>query len=97
MVFNTDETKLSTIAQVRDFLKATQQVSFSGSGDKDDGERYAHINRVQRCDYPRAQKLNGAWCRPICGYSRDQIKRLLARWKENRLTQVPMAKRSKCL
>jgi hypothetical protein len=55
MVINMNETKLCTIAQLQGFLKATPQVSFSGIGEKDDNERYAHISRVlKRFDYPRA-------------------------------------------
>jgi hypothetical protein len=46
MVINMDETKLPTIAQLQDLLKATPEVSFSGIGEKDDAERYAHISRV---------------------------------------------------
>jgi hypothetical protein len=57
MVINMNETKLCTIAQLQDFLKATPQVSFSGIGEKDDIERYAHISRVlKRFDYPHRKK-----------------------------------------
>lgn len=52
-----DETKPSTIVQLRDFLRATPQVSFNGADNRDDSERYAHISRVlKRCDYPRRTK-----------------------------------------
>lgn len=47
MVINLNETKLRTIAQLQDFLKATPEVSFSGIGEKDDGERYARQPRTQ--------------------------------------------------
>jgi len=52
-----NEAKLCTIAQLQDFLEATPQVSFSGIGEKDDSERYAHISRVlKRFDYPHRTK-----------------------------------------
>ena len=43
-----NETKLRTIAQLQDFLKAIPQVSFSGVDEKDKDERYAHISQVLR-------------------------------------------------
>jgi len=57
MVINMDETKLCTIAQLQDFLKATPDVNFSGVDKQDDGQRYAHISRVLKCfDYPERKK-----------------------------------------
>ena len=57
MVINMNETKLRTIAQLQDFLKATPEVSFSGIDEKGDSERYAHISRVlKRFDYPHRKK-----------------------------------------
>lgn len=98
MVIDMDETKLSNIAQLQDFLNATPQVSFSGVGDKDDTERYGHISRVlKRFDYPQRKKSERgvilAYLQRTSGYSRAQIKRLVARWHENRLAQVPLTKR----
>ena len=53
MVIDMNETKLDTIAQLQDFLKATPEVSFGGIGEKDGNERYEHISRVlKRFDYP---------------------------------------------
>lgn len=52
-----DDSKLSTIAQLQDSLKARPEVSFSGMGEKDGGERYAHISRVlKRFDYAQRTK-----------------------------------------
>jgi len=52
-----NETKLRTIAQLQDFLKATPEVSFSGVDKEDDGQRYAHISRVlKRFDYLHRKK-----------------------------------------
>ena len=55
MVINMDESQLSTIEQIEEFLSASTQVEFSAhSGD---AERYAHISRVlRRFDYPRRNK-----------------------------------------
>ena len=97
MVINMDETKLRTIAQLQDFLNATPEVSFSGIGEKDDNERYAHISRaLNRFDYPHRKKSERgvvlAYLQRTSGYSRAQIKRLVARWHENRLAEVPLAK-----
>ncbi len=91
-----DESRLSTIAQIEEFLSASTQVEFSAhSGDT---ERYAHISRVlKRFDYPRRNKHERgvllAYLRHISGYSRPQLTRLVARWHANRLAAVPLAKR----
>ena len=47
MVIDMNETKLDTIAQLQDFLKATPEVSFGGIGEKDGNERYEHIGSVR--------------------------------------------------
>lgn len=96
MVINMDESRLSTIRQIEEFLSACTQVEFSAhSGD---AERYAHISRVlRRFDYPRCNKRDRgvllAYLRHISGYSRPQLTRLVARWHTNRLAAVPLAKR----
>jgi len=54
-----NETKLSSIAQLQVFLKATPEVSFSGIGEKDDNQRYAHISRVLKRFDPRAWRGTG--------------------------------------
>jgi hypothetical protein len=100
MVINMDETKLRTIAQLQEFLDATPEVTFTlaaGAG-AGDAERYEHISRVlKRFDYPRLKKAERgvvlAYLRRTSGYSRPQITRLVARWEENRLAPVPLAKR----
>ncbi len=52
-----DETKLRTIAQLQEFLDATQEVSFTGTAGDGDAQRYAHISRVlRRFDYPQRNK-----------------------------------------
>ena len=98
MVINMDETKLRTIAQLQEFLDATPEVSFTGAAGEDDTQRYEHISRVlKRFDYPRRKKSERgvvlAYLRRTSGYSRPQITRLVARWEENRLATVPLAKR----
>ncbi len=93
-----DETKLRTIAQLQEFLHATPEVSFTGVAGEDDTQRYEHISRVlKRFDYPQRNKRERgvvlAYLRRTSGYSRPQITRLVARWDENRLATVPLAKR----
>ena len=52
-----DETKLRTIAQLREFLDATPVVKFTLAAGAGDAERYEHISRVlKRFDYPRRNK-----------------------------------------
>ena len=98
MVINMNETKLRTIAQLQEFLNATPEVSFSGTGENGDNERYEHISRVlKRFDYPHRKKHERGvilgYLQHTSGYSRAQIKRLVARWTENRLAEVPLSKR----
>ena len=50
-----DESRLSTIEQIEQFLSASTQVEFSKHGD--DTERYEHISRVlKRFDYLQRNK-----------------------------------------
>jgi hypothetical protein len=98
MVINMDETKLRSIAQLREFLDATPEVSFTGTMGNDDTQRYEHISRVlKRFDYPQRSKSERgvvlAYLRRTSGYSRPQTTRLAGRWQANRLAQVPLAKR----
>jgi len=98
MVINMDETKLRTIAQLQEFLAATPEVKFTLAAGVGDAERYEHISRVlKRFDYPRLKKAERGvvltYLRRTSGYSRPQITRLVARWEENRLAPVPLAKR----
>jgi hypothetical protein len=40
MVINMDEAKLRTVAQLREFLNATQEVKFTVASGQDDQQRY---------------------------------------------------------
>lgn len=52
-----DEAKLRTIAQLLEFLDATQEVSFTGTPGNSDSQRYEHISRVlKRFEYPGRSK-----------------------------------------
>jgi len=98
MVINMDETKLCSIAQLQEFLAATPEVSFTGVSEDGDSQRYEHISRVlRRFDYLQRDKRERgvvlAYLRRTSGYSRTQITRLVARWIDNRLADVPLAKR----
>ena len=77
---NMNETRLTTIAQIQEFLNAYSVVAFSPSGD--DVERYAHISRaLKRLDYPRLGKADKGvllrYLRLTSGYSRQQLTRLV--------------------
>ena len=96
MVINMDETRLTTVAQLEEFLTASSVVQFNPEGG--DGERYAHISRVlKRFDYPRLGKPGKGvvlrYLRHTSGYSRQQLTRLVSRWQRNRLAPVPLSKR----
>ena len=41
-----DEAKLRGIAQLQEFLSATQEISFTGAPSSADQQRYEHISRV---------------------------------------------------
>ena len=91
-----DETRLSTIAQLEEFLGASAQIEFTAHGG--DTERYGHISRVlKRFDYPRLGKRERGvvlrYLQRTSGYSRAQITRLVAQWADNRLAPAPLAKR----
>ena len=99
MMINMNETKLRTIAQLEEFLQATSDISFSSvDGKSGNNERYEHITRVlTRFDYPHRNKHERgvvlAYLQRTTGYSRAQVKRLVVRWRENRLASVPLTKR----
>ena len=98
MVINMDESKLRTIAQLEEFLKATPELRFSGLTVRADGERYEHISRVlRRFDYPNRTKHERgvvlAYLQRTSGYSRAQIKRLVSRFHANHLAPVPLVSR----
>jgi transposase InsO family protein len=80
MVIEMNEAKLSTVAQLRAFLKGTSEVRFEAAGA--DTERYAFIQDVlQRFGYarlPRADKgVVLRYLERASGYSRAQIRRLV--------------------
>lgn len=90
-----DETRLSTIDQIEQFLSGSAAIEFSASGD--DSERYAHISRVlARFDYPARNKRERGvllkYLQHTSGYSRAQVSRLVAQWRRNRLAGVALSK-----
>ena len=65
MVIDMNETKLSTIAQLRGFLQGTCEVQFEHTGD--DAERYAFIGAVIGASVTGAcHGPTRVWCSPIC-------------------------------
>ena len=100
MVINMNESRLRTLAQLAEFLKATADVDFSAPdvAGTDNEQRYAHISRVlARFDYPRLGKVDRgvvlAYLLGTSGFSRAQLGRLVARWRTNRVASVPLARR----
>jgi len=96
MVINMNETRLTSIAQIEEFLRANAVIEFLPGGD--DAERYAHISRVlRRFDYAqRTRRERGIllrYLRLTSHYSRAQLNRLVARWYANRLAPTPLRKR----
>ena len=93
-----DEAKLRTVAQLQEFLNATQEINFTGAPGDGDHQRYEHISRVlKRFAYSALGKSERgvvlAYLRRTSGYSRAQLTRLVARWQSNRLAQEPLVKR----
>lgn len=79
MVIDMNETRLCTIEQIEQFLKASTQIEFSASGNG--RERYDHISGVlERLDYPRRSKRERGvllrYLQRTTGYSRAQVTRL---------------------
>ena len=84
MVIDMNEAKLATLEQVRAFLTGTEAVKFSVRGK--DGERYRHIGEVLRRfrygQLGRADKgLILRYLERTTGYSRQQLTRLVKRWR----------------
>jgi len=93
-----DEAKLRTIAQLQEFLNATQEIKFTGAPGQDDQQRYEHISRVLKrlayCGLGKADRgVVLAYLRRTSAYSRAQLTRLVGRWESNRLATVPLTKR----
>jgi hypothetical protein len=79
MVIDRNETKLTTIGQIREFLAGTADVYWTP--EDDDKARYAFIRDVlSRFDYPRLVRpdkgLIRAYLEHTSGYSRAQLARL---------------------
>ncbi|MCW5220219.1 hypothetical protein D8B23_19920 [Verminephrobacter aporrectodeae subsp. tuberculatae] len=70
-----DETRLTTIAQIEQFLLASAVVHFTPS--QDDEERYVHISRVlKRFDYSCAPARP---TKPVC------LRRLITGWATTKM------------
>ena len=94
-----DETRLRTIEQLEEFLKATPEVAFTAPGIGAYDQRYAHISRVlARFDYPRRNKRERgvvlAYLRRTSGYGRAQLTRLVGQrqpaWPVKRHSSWPV-------
>ncbi len=79
-----NETKIKTLEQVRAFLAGTTPVKFTGCGE--DADRYEYIARVlERFGYRRLRKPDKGlilrYLERTTGYSRQQLTRLVKRWR----------------
>jgi len=68
MVINMDETKLCSIAQLQEFLKATPEVSFSGICEKDGNERYALADSCQWVVSPKPAEFSELAAKPALAW-----------------------------
>jgi hypothetical protein len=89
MVIDMNETKLTTLEQVRAFLAGTAEVGFCATGAGED-ERYRHIAGVlARFGYKRLKKPDKGlilrYLERTTSYSRQQLTRLVGRWCEGRV------------
>lgn len=92
MVIDMNETQVRTLAQVREVVAGTQALEFRRA--EDDVGRYAWIGAVlKRFEYRRLKRCDRGvmlvYLQRLSGYSRAQIKRLVATW----LTGEPLVKR----
>ncbi len=83
-----NETKLTTLEQVRAFLAGTVEVGFCATGTGEDG-RYRHIAGVlARFGYQRLKKPDKGlilrYLERTTGYSRQQVTRLVKRWSDGK-------------
>lgn len=88
MVIDMNETKLTTLEQIRAFLSGTAEVGFRISEEGEDG-RYRHISAVlTRFGYKGLAKPDRGlilrYLERTTGYSRQQLTRLVKRWHEGR-------------
>ncbi len=92
MIIDMNEAKIKTLEQVREFLAGTTPVKFTGCGE--DGYRYRHIGEVlERFGYPRLPKPDKGlilrYLERTTGYSRQQLTRLVKRWRSgNKLVKA---------
>ena len=82
MVIDMNETKLTTLEQLRALVQGTQEVRFSPTRGQGQAERYAHIqNLVRRFGYACLARPEKAlvlrYLERTTGYSRQQIARLV--------------------
>jgi len=91
MVIDMNETKLTTIGQIREFLAGTADIHWTPEAD--DKARYAFIcNVLSRFNYPRLKRSDKgmirAYLRHTSGYSRAQLARLIRQYLDyGRLVQ----------
>jgi hypothetical protein len=83
MIITMNDTRLTTLRQVEDFLLGTHEVSFTGL--TDDRSRYAFVQCVLvRFDFARLGRsrrgLIRRYLQRATGYSRAQITRLVSRF-----------------
>ena len=83
-----NETKLTTLEQIRGFLSGTAEVGFR-IAEKGEDERYRHISAVlTRFGYKGLAKPDRGlilrYLERTTGYSRQQLTRLVKRWHEGR-------------
>lgn len=80
-----NESQVRTVEQVREVVAGTQAIEFRRS--QDDADRYAWIGSVlKRFDYARCKRPERGvllrYLQHLSGYSRAQVKRLVAVWLE---------------
>jgi hypothetical protein len=86
MVIDMNETKLTTLKQLAQFLAGTAEVVFQPGQDDD---RYAHIaNVLRRFRYNRLKRtekgLGLRYLGRTTGYSRQQLTRLVTQFRDTR-------------
>jgi hypothetical protein len=90
MVIDMNETKLTTIGQIREFLAGTADIHWTPGAD--DKARYTFIRNVLSRFNPRLRRpdkgLIRAYLRHTSGYSRAQLARLIRQYLDSgRLVQ----------
>lgn len=97
MVINTDEAKLlGTIAQLQEFLDATQEIRFTDAPGDREHQRYEHISRVlKRFSCPGLGKGERGVVAVISSTHQRRLQplaitRLVGRRESNRMAAVPL-------